>query len=97
MADATYRPAGWPALIPRIAVDDPEALVTFIKHVFGATGDFSPRRPSELRIGDSMLMVGSTIDRSRGRWRTASSSGPLTAELSRLRSHRTRHMVIGAP
>jgi hypothetical protein len=26
-------------LIPRIAVDDPEALVTFIRHVFGALGD----------------------------------------------------------
>jgi uncharacterized glyoxalase superfamily protein PhnB len=63
MASATYIPAGWPALIPRIAVDDPEALVTFIQHVFGAVGHFNPQRPSELRIGDSLLMVGSTIGR----------------------------------
>jgi len=56
-------PAGWPALIPRIAVDDPEALVAFIRHVFGATGSFSHERPSELRIGDSLLMVGSTTGR----------------------------------
>jgi len=63
MANATYIPAGWPALIPRIAVDDPEALVTFIQHVFGAAGHFNPERPSELRIGDSLVMVGSTIDR----------------------------------
>jgi len=63
MAKAKYIPAGWPALIPRIAVDDPEALVGFIQHVFGARGRFDPERPSELRIGDSLLMVGSTIGR----------------------------------
>ena len=63
MDDAKYKPAGWPALIPRISVDDPEALVTFVKDVFGATGDFNSQRPSELRIGQSMLMVGPTIDR----------------------------------
>jgi uncharacterized glyoxalase superfamily protein PhnB len=63
MGNANYIPAGWPAVIPRIAVDDPEALVTFIQQVFGATGQYNPNRPSELRIGDSMLMVGSTIDR----------------------------------
>ena len=63
MANATYIPAGWPALIPSIAVDDPEGLVTFIQHAFGAAGHFNPERPSELRIGDSLLMVGSTIGR----------------------------------
>ncbi len=63
MANAKYIPVGWPALIPRIAVDDPEALVAFIQHVFGATGSFNPARPSELRIDDSLLMVGSTIGR----------------------------------
>jgi PhnB protein len=64
MQIAKYIPAGWPALIPRISVDDPEALVTFIRTVFNASGEFNPERPSELRIGDSMLMVGSTIERS---------------------------------
>jgi uncharacterized glyoxalase superfamily protein PhnB len=63
MTKAKYIPAGWPALIPRIAVDDPEDLVAFIQHVFGATGSFNPERPSELRIDDSLLMVGSTIGR----------------------------------
>lgn len=60
---ARHLPAGWPALIPRIFVDAPEALVTFIEQVFGATGGFRPERPSELRIGDSMLMVSAAIDR----------------------------------
>jgi len=60
---AKHIPAGWPALIPRIAVDDPEGLVVFIREVFGAAGEFQRERPSELRIGDSLLMVGSTIER----------------------------------
>ena len=63
MAKAKHIPAGWPAVIPRIAVDDPKGLVEFIQHVFGASGRFHPERPSELRIGDSLLMVGTTIHR----------------------------------
>ena len=63
MASAKYVPDGWPALIPRIAVEDPEPLVAFIREVFDAVGRFHPERPSELRIGDSLLMVGSTIGR----------------------------------
>jgi uncharacterized glyoxalase superfamily protein PhnB len=62
-AKPKHIPAGWPALIPRIAVDDPEGLVAFIQHIFGATGRFQPERPSELRIGGSLLMVGSTVER----------------------------------
>jgi PhnB protein len=58
-----HTPAGWPTLIPRIAVADHEALVSFIRIVFGATGEFHKDRPTELRFGDSMLMVGSTIER----------------------------------
>jgi PhnB protein len=42
---------------------DPEALVGFIHQVFGAVGAFHAERPSELRIGDALLMVGSTIER----------------------------------
>jgi hypothetical protein len=61
MQNAKYVPTGWPVLIPRIAVDDPESLVGFLQHVFGATGELNPDRPAELRIGDSLLMVGSTI------------------------------------
>jgi uncharacterized glyoxalase superfamily protein PhnB len=63
MRMAKHVPAGWPAVVPRIAVDDPEALVKFIQHVFGAVGEFHAERPSELRIGDSLIMVGSTVVR----------------------------------
>ena len=60
---AKHVPAGWPSVVPRIAVDNPGALVAFIQHVFGAVGEFHPERPSELRISDSLIMVGSTIER----------------------------------
>lgn len=56
-------PAGWPTLIPRLFADDPERLVIFIQQVFGASGEFHPERPTELRIGDSMLMVSGTTER----------------------------------
>jgi uncharacterized glyoxalase superfamily protein PhnB len=60
---AKYAPAGWPAVIPRIAADDPKAVVEFIRDVFGAAGEYHSARPSELRIDDSLIMVGSTIER----------------------------------
>ncbi len=37
--------------------------MSFILDVFGATGEFHRERPSELRIGDSLLMVGSALER----------------------------------
>lgn len=42
---------------PRLVVQDPSALVEFLKQAFGATGEFRTEAPTELRIGDSMLMV----------------------------------------
>jgi PhnB protein len=60
---AHYVPEGWPTVVPRIFVDEPEALVAFLRHVFSAAGSFHPERPSELRVGDSMLMVSSSLER----------------------------------
>ena len=57
MTKAHYVPDGWPTLVPRVVVDEPAKLVSFIKHVFGATGDYQPDRPAEIRIGDSILMI----------------------------------------
>ena len=34
-----------------------QQLVEFVKHVFGATGEYRPDRPAVLTIGDSMLMI----------------------------------------
>jgi len=57
-ADMTqFQPDGWHTVTPRIFVSDPEILITFIKHVFNARGDFRPGRPAEIRIGDSVVMI----------------------------------------
>ena len=63
MRMAKYSPAGWPRVIPRISADDPKAVVSFIRHVFGAIGDHHPGRPSELRLGDSIILVGAATER----------------------------------
>ena len=57
---ATSVPGGYHTITPRIFAPDPASLVEFLKVVFDATGEFDPRRPSELCIGDSLVMVGGT-------------------------------------
>lgn len=63
MQTPKHVPEGWPAIVPRIAVEDAEGLVGFVRDVFRATGELRPGRPTELRIGDSLLMIGNAIDR----------------------------------
>jgi PhnB protein len=50
-------PEGWHDVTPRLVVHDPARLVDFLKQTFNATGDFRTDRPSEIRIGDSLVMV----------------------------------------
>ncbi|WP_255208648.1 VOC family protein [Paraburkholderia youngii] len=52
-----FRPDGWHTVTPRIVVSDPENLITFIKMVFQAEGEFHHGRPAEIMIGDSVVMV----------------------------------------
>lgn len=47
----------WHTVTPRIVADGAERCVAFIKDVFGAGGDYQAARPTELQIGDSMLMI----------------------------------------
>ncbi len=56
-------PPGWPTVIPRLSVADPEACVDFLKAVFQASGSFNDDRPSEIHIGDSLIMVGGVLER----------------------------------
>lgn len=51
-------PAGWHTVTPRLLVQDAAKLVDFLKHSFAATGSFRDDGPSEIRIGDSIVMVG---------------------------------------
>jgi PhnB protein len=50
-------PEGWHTVTPRIVAHDAEQLVEFLRQVFGATGDYRPDRPAEIKIGDSTVMV----------------------------------------
>ncbi len=50
-------PDGWHTITPRLVVRDPANLVRFLKRAFGATGDFVADAPSEIKIGDSVVMV----------------------------------------
>lgn len=55
--------AGYRAVTPRLVVADVAAQVSFLRDVFGATGDVEPDRPAELRIGDSVIMISSIGER----------------------------------
>ena len=48
---------GYHSVTPRIVVADAPALSGFLRVVFGATGEDQAERPTELRIGDSLVMV----------------------------------------
>lgn len=56
-------PAGWPTLVLRIFAADAEGLVRFVKDVFAAEGTYHAERPTEIRIGDSLLMVAEAGER----------------------------------
>jgi uncharacterized glyoxalase superfamily protein PhnB len=51
-------PEGWHTVTPRLFVNDAGKLVDFLKHAFGASGTFRTDGPSEIHIGDSIVMVG---------------------------------------
>jgi PhnB protein len=57
---SAYKPAGWHNVTPRIIVHGAKNLVDFVKQVFGATGEYHPQAPAELRIGDSIIMISET-------------------------------------
>jgi PhnB protein len=53
----SFQPDGWPTVTPRIITSEPDQLARFVKTVFGGKGDFLVNRPTEIRIGDSMIMI----------------------------------------
>ena len=54
---SAFTPAGWHSITPRIVVHDARALVEFLQRVFDATGDYRRDAPTELKIGDSVIMI----------------------------------------
>jgi PhnB protein len=51
-------PRGWHTVTPRLFTADVAKLVDFLQHAFGASGSFRSDGPSEIHIGDSIVMVG---------------------------------------
>src|SRR5262245_4764081 len=55
--DSSITPKGWHTVTPRIVAHDAKQLVEFLKYVFNAEGEYQQDFPSEVRIGDSMIMI----------------------------------------
>jgi hypothetical protein len=51
-----FQPDGWHT-VTRIITPTPGEMVGFVKHVFYGQGDFQSGRPSEIRVGDSVIMI----------------------------------------
>jgi len=51
------KPDGWHSVTPRIFTQDVAGLIEFLRTVFGAEGDIRSGAPSEIRIGDSIVMI----------------------------------------
>jgi uncharacterized glyoxalase superfamily protein PhnB len=50
-------PEGWHTVTPRLFVAEAARLVGFLKYAFAANGTFREDGPSEIHIGDSIVMV----------------------------------------
>jgi PhnB protein len=57
MSTATSPPDGYHTVTPRIVVSDVAGEVQFLRATFDATGDAADHRPTEIRIGDSVLII----------------------------------------
>ena len=54
---SNFKPDGRRTVIPRIITDDVAGLVRFLKTVFGAGGEPQSATPTELTIGNSVVMI----------------------------------------
>jgi PhnB protein len=52
-----FTPGGRHTVTPRIVAHDAKRLVEFIREVFGAIGKYRQDVPTDVRIGDSVIMV----------------------------------------
>jgi uncharacterized glyoxalase superfamily protein PhnB len=57
------RPPEFRTVTPRVVVSDAAGAVEFLRTVFDAVGEVQAERPTEVRIGDSLVMVSSAAER----------------------------------
>ena len=65
MGPGAKPPSGFHSVTPRIVVDDVVATVEFLRAVLDAAGGVQADRPTEVRIGDSLVMVSAAGERDR--------------------------------
>lgn len=58
-------PTGYHSVTPRMVVADVAGAVEFLGAVFGAAGEVEDGRPTEIRIGDSLIMLSEAGERER--------------------------------
>jgi hypothetical protein len=80
-------PVGWHSVTPRLVARDPSKRVEFLKRAFGASGDFTTERPSQIRIGDSIVMVSGATTTSRWGRKKSQPTSILLAPLKSKRAH----------
>jgi uncharacterized glyoxalase superfamily protein PhnB len=56
-------PAPYRTVTPRIFVGDVDKAVAFLRAVFDATGKIEPGRPTDVHIGDCLILVASASER----------------------------------
>jgi PhnB protein len=56
-------PPPYRTVTPRIFVGDVDKAVAFLRAVFDATGTIEPGRPTEVQLGDSIILVASASER----------------------------------
>jgi len=54
---SNFKPDGWHSVTPRIFTGDVAGLVGFLRTVFDANGELRSGAPTEIKIGDSIVMV----------------------------------------
>ena len=82
------RPPEFHSVTPRMVVSDAAGAVEFLRTVFDAAGEVQTERPTEVRIGDSVVMVTSATEREpfpafstcTSAMRTWPTTGPSTRE-----------------
>lgn len=56
-------PAGYHSVTPRMVVEDVACAVRFLRAVFGATSEPQQGRPTEMQVGDSLILVSEESER----------------------------------
>lgn len=63
MSTSRQPPAPYHTVTSRMFVADVERAVSFLRTVFGATAEIASGRPTDVHIGDSVILISSSVER----------------------------------